>query len=572
MQKIWKERPVDKTTEADLIAQGQPKLVARLLSQRNIEAEQAKGFIASPYNAISHPYTLKGVEEAARLFINKALQKKSVAVIGDYDADGIVSSVMIKELCNVFDMKCEVFIPSRLEHGYGLSEKSIKAFKEQVKNSIPDLLIVVDSGSNNEDEIKQLKDFGISSIIIIDHHIVDESKISKSADALVNWRLGDSQEMCACGEVFQFIRGIRWLTKKVNPIEFLSYAAIGTLSDVMPIIGDNRIIVENGLATYALDQVMASGLNSLFRNVGIDNTNASQEDILFKIAPRINAAGRLESPYPAYRLLIEYNTATADLMAEALSECNDERKILQKKIQKEAFQLVEDHQDKYQHGIVVYNPEWHIGVCGIVAARLVDRFHKPSLVIGNHNDILKGSGRSLDNIDLKAILDDCKDSFEGYGGHKLAAGVTLKKEAVDKVNESFNKACEKYYINSKAPDEFNYYDISLKPKALCLKIAKALRKTVYPYCKQFNPEPVFRLKDATIIDVKVFGGGGSVMVFSVSKDGEDSTMQFKMFYPDFGTEIDGRQADVYFSFPQSTEADQWGEPNLSVKDIVFKKS
>jgi single-stranded-DNA-specific exonuclease len=566
----WKIREFDKGKEKAFLDAGIKPFVARLLAQRNIDANNVSDFIDSPYGNLSHPHTLHDVENAAKLFCDVALKKGNIAVIGDYDCDGVLSSVMIKQLCTRFGLKCKVFLPSRINHGYGLTTDALETFKEGLSGSVPDLLFIVDCGSNNEKEVQNLREFGIGKIIIIDHHIIDESKKSKSADALISWHLSGTEEMCTCGEIFQFIRGIRWLTKKVEPIEFLTYAAIGTIADVSPLLGDNRIIVKNGLSKDALNHLTSVGFNSLMRTSGLYSDAVTQKDIQFQIAPKINAAGRLLVPDLAYRLLVETDINVSESMAESLVDCNNKRKKLQKKIEKEAIKMIESEPDSYSHGIAISNYKWHIGVAGIVASKLVEKFYKPVLVIGENNGIYKGSGRSLPNINLKQIMDDCKDCFVKYGGHEQAAGLTLKEDCIDKINDAFNKACEKYYTETEMPEEVNYYDIEVKAKALSIKVAKSLVDTLYPYCNQFNPEPVFCLKDAIISKPEM--GGSKIwplLSFNVSRDGVESEMRLKYFTHEFGTEVDGRSADIYFQFPQNLEGNKFGSPAIDVLDIIF---
>jgi len=564
----WKPREINAEKEEQFLDKGIHKLVARLLAQRDIK--DIEGFLAPDYKKLSHPHTLNDVKKAAELFCQVALNKGDIAVIGDYDADGVVSSVMIKQICIRFGLKCNVFLPSRLEHGYGLTPESLEAFKTKMGDSIPDLLFIVDCGSNNESEVKLLKDMGIKHIIIIDHHIIDESKLSKSADALISWHLSDSLEMCTCGEIFQFIRGIRWLTKKIDPIEFLSYAALGTIADVSPLIGDNRILVRNGLTSEALNNITSVGFNALLRSSGIYSSFVTQKDVQFQIAPKINAAGRLLIPDLAYKLLVEPDIATSEKMAATLADCNDKRKQLQKKIEKQAIKMVESDRDKYPHGIAVANYKWHIGVAGIVASKLVEKFYKPVLVIGENNGIYKGSGRSLPNVNLKEIMDDCKDVFQKYGGHESAAGLTLKNDCLETVNARFNEACKKYYKETTIPEEVNYYDIELKVKAVSIRVAKKIVDSLYPYCNQYNPEPIFCIKGVTLCRPET--GGSKIwplLSFNVAKDGIESELRMKFFTPDLGTEVDGRTADVYFKFPQNLEGNKFGPPCVDVLDVIF---
>jgi len=569
---MWKLREKDKDKEQALLKQGQDKLTARLIAQRNkIDIATASNFIATDYKDLSHPYTLNGIKEASEMFCRAVKNKETIAVFGDYDCDGIFSSVMIHELCKNLDHKCKVFLPSRLEHGYGLSKKGIEAFKEFVEDP-PDLLVVVDCGSNNEEEVLALKEWGVKKVIIIDHHLVEESTMSKSADVFVNWHLSKgTDEMCACGEVFQFIRGIRWLTKKVNPLEYLTYAAIGTIADVSPIKGDNRIIVKHGLNEFAVSHVIASGLHALINTCYIKNKTLTTEDVAFKIAPRINACGRISTPRIAYDLLIERNMVTADLRVSDLNEFNKERKAMQRGIATDASQMVKDNPESYRSGIMVWNPVWHIGTVGIVASRLVEEFKVPAVVIGKQGDLYKGSGRSLGNINLKHILDDCKDLFESYGGHALAAGVTLKPDSLDKANSLFNNACKKYFKSNVFPNEDMYYDATLKIESVSMELAEGLLNSMYPYCKQSNPEPIFRLSDVKIDETDIKEGDGWTLIkLYVEKGGVRMPYMLKMFSSKFGSEINGQQADIYFSFPQNFDVNQPHAFQLNLIDIDLK--
>lgn len=565
---MWKIRPHSSSNEASFFSSVKDRLIARLLSQRNISPESVGDFLSCDYKTLAHPHSLNGVKEAADIFCEVAKQKGSVAVYGDYDADGILSSVMIKELCNVFKLKCRIFLPHRLDHGYGLNEKSLKSFKEFIKDHPLDLLIIVDCGTNNEEEIKELKK-SIKSIIIIDHHIVDEAVISKSADSLINWRLNNTEEMSACGEVFQFIRGIRYLTKKVDPIEFLSYAAIGTIADVTPLGLNNRIIVRNGLREEALNSVRGCGLNALIRKSKVWGT-LTQQDIAFKIAPRINASGRMSRPEIACKLMIERDHTTAEKVANILNKYNDERKNIQKKVETEAIKMVRENEDKYKHGIAVYNEDWALGVIGIVASKLAEAFNKPAIIFGKHDGVIKGSGRSVNGVSLKSIMDNCSEVFEKYGGHDAAAGATLKSDLpIDEVNEKFNEACQKYYETSEPVSAVRFYDAELKAETVSDECINKLGKNLYPYSNELNPEPIFLISNVLLTDTELIEGKNwKLLIFQGIKDKKKIGKKMKMFCNDnkvLGTEINGLFADIYFKLPQSTSDD------LSVEDLVFHK-
>ena len=566
---MWKSKEIDTIKEASLIKTGMHKLLARLIAQRDIKLESVEKFISSDYNDLSHPNNLHDVEKAARIFCDNVLNKGEVAIIGDYDVDGIVSSTMLQELCNVFEIDCTVFLPSRLEHGYGLNPKTIAAFTDGLE-VIPDLLIISDCGMNSRNEVEELRSLGISKIIIIDHHTGETDNIATNADALISWHLSNGlNEMCACGEVFQFIRGIRWITKRVDPIEFLTYAAIGTVADVSPIIGDNRIIVKNGLTEYAINHVLGAGLNAMLKQARIHPASLTQEDISFKIAPKINAVGRMYHPDIVHGLLIERDIKSAEKLADYITTYNVERKEVQSKIEREAKKIVELGQ--FTHGILVYGEDWHIGVVGIVAARLADTYDKPSLVVGYRNGVWKGSGRSAHGINIKEILDLCPEIFEGYGGHAGAVGLTLRKDCLDTASQVFNEACKKYLkghpLGGDNPDK--YYDAKLKLQVVTPQICRKLLE-LYPYCKEHNPEPIFSLVGVKIVEpTYIEKDTWRLLKFYVEKDGYKIPYYFKTFAPPCGLEIEGRKANIIFSFPQKTEdsANRYFSFELNAVDI-----
>jgi len=482
-----------------------------------------------------------------------------------------MSSAMLSELCSGFKLDFSVFLPSRLEHGYGLNKTSIEAFKASLK-APPDLLIMTDCGSNNYKEIEELKKFGIKNIIIIDHHIVGDA-ISSNANALINWRMNKHEEMCSCGQVYQFIRGLRRFTKKVNPIEFLTYAAIGTVGDMSPIVGSNRIIVRHGLQGYSIDHVSADGLNAMMGKSYINTQDLTQEEVAFKIVPQINAAGRISLPNISYDLLIEHDHAKAELMEDQLVEHNTNRKKIQKKIADQAIAMVKKNIQDYKHGIFVCAPNWHIGVVGIIASKLVEEFNRPSIVIGKHKDIWKGSGRSIEGISLKDILDSMpEDSFAAYGGHDGAVGVTVGTNTPSiEINKAFNKACKVKYKEQSFPDDLNYYNAELKIGSVNIDTAKLLMENLYPYGED-NPAPVFLVKDVVVSEANLREGEGwSLITFAIAKGGETAGLKMKMFNPKFGTEVSGTTCDIYFKFPQNVSKNKFGLPQLEVIDVNIKK-
>ncbi|MFA5312477.1 MAG: DHH family phosphoesterase [Methanomassiliicoccales archaeon] len=547
------------------------KLLSRLLAQRNISVDDVDAFLSCDYKGLSDPFAIKGMEKAVRIFCDAIKQKKKIAVIGDYDCDGIFSSVIIREACRMLNTSCKVFLPSRMEHGYGLNDRTIEAFQEVVDDV--GLLFLLDCGTNNNKEIDRLKSCGIEKVIVIDHHIVDPDTVSLSADVLINYHLCDCQEMCAAGLAFQFVRGLRKLTSKIDPVEFLSYAAIGTIADMSPVIGDNRIIVRHGLDAYAMNRVVASGLGALKRSARIFDDHLTQEDVSFRIAPRINAVGRLEDPIMAYGLLVEQDQLEAEIISTYVDSSNRKRKEVQHEVEFAVEATVES--GSHKHGILVYSPDWHIGVVGIVASRMAETFHKPALILGQHKGIIKGSGRTWNGINLKEILDSCSEMFVTYGGHAEAAGVTLKPEYVKTAAALFDEACRKYceeHIASGSPDR--QYDAEIPISKVTFDVARLLLEKMYPYSDKENPEPIFKLSGVTAINAELTEGDSwRVLKFECTKDGVKAPMSFKMFGYQYGTEISGMTVDIYFSFPQKLTSKAGYPVALNVMDLaIYEKN
>jgi|GEM_PF-1236668 len=565
---MWTKKEHDKIKEVELRKDGSHRLLARILSQSPLKPSEISEFLTTDYQKLNEPFELNDVEKAARLFIQHAKNKSRVGIIGDYDCDGVVSTTMLYELCRNFKMQCVPFLPNRLKHGYGLNDKTVQAFKDRTKTA-PDLLFVTDCGTSNPKEIKQLKEFGVKDVIIIDHHLPGK-EVSENADALISWHFtNDFNEMCACGQAFHFIRGIRWLTKHVDPIEFLSYAAIGTLADAQPVIGDNRIIVKNGLTRYALDHVSATGLNSLIKAKVKFADVITQGDIEFRIAPMINATGRIETPDLAFRTLIEHDHVLADKMAKKVNEINDQRKELQGFVEQGAMEKVKKIEAK--NGVVVFDENFHIGVVGIVASRVVDETGLPALVIGKHNGVWKGSGRSVPGINLKEILDSCNFMFDKYGGHAAAVGVTIKEEYLQKAQGIFDNACAEYVKKHKADGMLSkMFNASLKFGAVNEETAKVLVDKLSPYCKEHNSEPIFQLKDVRITSTTFREGAGwRVLTFKVYKGEELLDHKFKWFSPKYDKQIEDEPVDIYFTFPQHWDnSKRFEQFDLTIVDVV----
>jgi single-stranded-DNA-specific exonuclease len=532
-------------------------LLARLLSQRKIP--DIDNFLNPPSKAHLHLRNLaqiRNLKETCDLLIEVKKNNGSASVIGDYDVDGIMSSYMVKRICEILDVECNVFLPSRFEHGYGLNAQTLASFLAfTVENKTPELLLILDCGSSSEKEIRKLKSFGIKKIAIIDHHIFKEENFSKSADTVVNWRMNEnSEEMCTCGLVY-LLASLMFDEAHLsidNVLELLFLAAIGTIADVTPIIGDNRIIVKQGLSFFN-NCLTSKGLSTLIGLCKLNNKTITQEQVGFRLAPRLNAVGRLGSPQEAFDLLVSKDKDEIDDIIQVLEITNKNRQEIQGSILEEAIGMFNEKEMEY--GILLVNPKWNIGVVGVVASEIAEKFHKPTVVIGREKGVLKGSGRSIKGISLIKILDLCSEMFDKYGGHDYAAGVALKKKYLDKSIKMFNDACQKVFVEeNKNCNKEVFYDAVLKPSSISEDTYKIVN-LLYPYCDINNPEPVFKLSEVAVslVDRKE----NPNWVLSILKiDGIN--FKFKTFSEEIGCCKEfGKKANVYFKFPQSYD-EKWG--------------
>jgi single-stranded-DNA-specific exonuclease len=546
----------------------QNKIASVLLSSRNIQDLDV--FLSPSFKGMSDPSSISGCDKTAEMFASAISNKWKVAVIGDYDVDGVVSASMLKMFFNAFKTECYVFLPHRIDHGYGLNAKTIKAFLTQCP-FVPDLVIASDCGTSSEKEIVQLKEAGIKAVAVIDHHKPNDGMFSNSADVVMNWRLSSgAQETCTAGQIFHLARRFSngYLNGKKMPKElsaFLPMAAVAIVADVMPISGDNRIVVRKGLERIRSSPV---GMVALAEKCGMTAEGSiSQKDVAFRMAPRINAAGRIGSPVDAFDLVMEDDPIAASAHVESLTAWNKERRGMQKDIEKQAIEQA--RASGFKNGIMVYSQDWHVGVVGIVASKVVEEFGVPAIVIGETEGKRKGSARSVQGVNVKAVMDSCSKVFEAYGGHEMAAGCTLNKDFYETAAFEFDAACAAWYKEHGRPESTRYYDMDLDILDLNVSTAEALKETLYPYCSVLNPEPIFRMSSVLITRFDQKSGDGWVRTsFRCNKDGRESGLRFVTFDANIDESIEGKKADIYFSFGQNTTGD-W-PPDLEVVDIIEK--
>ena len=416
-------------------------IVGKLLVDRGIQtALEAKKFFRPQLTELLDPFLFQDMDKAVER-LNEALgNRERILVYGDYDVDGCTAVALVYKFLQQFYSNIDYYIPDRYEEGYGVSHKGVDyAYQSGVK-----LVIVLDCGIKAVEEIAYAKEKGID-FIICDHHVPDD--VMPPAVAILNAKRADStypyKDLSGCGVGFKFMQAFAIN----NGIEFsqliplLDLCAVSIASDIVPIMGENRILAFHGLRQ--LNSNPSVGMKAIIDVCGLTNREISISDIIFKIGPRINASGRMENGKESVTLLVERNYKAARNEAEKINRYNNQRKDLDKSMTEQANQIVEKLDSQHEHkAIVIYNEEWHKGIIGIVASRLTEIYYRPSIVLTRDDEFATGSARSVSGFDVYTAIESCRDLLENFGGHTYAAGLTMKVENVPEFKRRFTQYVE----------------------------------------------------------------------------------------------------------------------------------
>lgn len=413
-------------------------VLGKLLLERGItSAAEAKRFFRPQLNELHDPFLMNDMSIAVER-LNQAMgRKERILVYGDYDVDGVTAVALVYKFILQFYSNIDYYIPDRYEEGYGVSKKGVDyAAETGVK-----LVIVLDCGIKAVDAIAYAKEKGID-FIICDHHVPDE--VLPPAVAILNAKRLDStypyEHLSGCGVGFKFMQAFALN----NGIDFhqltplLDLVAVAIASDIVPIMGENRVLAYHGLKQ--LNSNPSVGLKAIIDVCGLSSKEITMSDIVFKIGPRINASGRIQNGQEAVALLIEKDFALALAKANQINEYNETRKDLDKSMTEEATKLVIDEEDLNQRkSIVIYNETWHKGVIGIVASRLTETYYRPAVVLTRTENLATGSARSVTGFDVYKAIESCRDLLENFGGHTYAAGLSMRIENVPKFTKRFEE-------------------------------------------------------------------------------------------------------------------------------------
>lgn len=432
-----------------------PLLAQCLLNRGFSEPEPITRFLQPRLKSLADPFLLPNMQAAVERLFAARERGESLVIFGDYDVDGVTSTTLLAEFLGALGWKVNAYLPHRMEEGYGLSQSGVENCLAKFPST---LLLAVDCGSTAVDSIQWLKGQGVDTIVL-DHHQV--STPAPLAHALVNPQLSPAEapsfrELCSVGLAFKLAHALLKQGRTVGlpgAAEFdlrpyLDLVALGTIADLVPLIGENRILVSAGIER--LNSTQRPGLIALKKVACIDGEVGGYE-VGFQLAPRLNAAGRLETAEESLRLLLARDAAEAEPIAQALDSRNRERQKIERSISEEAIGAVRARfNPETDHVIVEGQLMWHIGVVGIVASRVMQEFYRPTLIIGGDGDEWRGSGRSIEGFDLAAALRECDDLLVRHGGHAMAAGVTVKADQIDALRARLNELVRR----SLKPEQF----------------------------------------------------------------------------------------------------------------------
>lgn len=412
--------------------------VAQMLVARGIRtADEARRFFRPQLLELHDPYLMKDMDKAVER-LNEAMgQRERIMVYGDYDVDGCTAVALVYRFITQFYSNVECYIPDRSEEGYGVSLKGVDYAESQgVK-----LVIVLDCGIKAIEEIQYAKDKGID-FIICDHHVPDD--VLPPAVAILNAKRVDNTypylDLSGCGVGFKFMQAFA-ISNAIpfsSLIPLLDLCAISIASDIVPVMGENRILAYHGLRQ--LNNNPSVGVKAVVDVCGLTGKDLTMSDIIFKIGPRINASGRIQNGKESVDLLVERDYDRAYAMAETINCYNEERKELDKRMTVEASKVVAQMPEvDDKSAIVIYNADWHKGVIGIVASRLTEEFFRPAVVLTLDGDIVTGSARSVSGFDVYKAIQSCEDLLDNFGGHTYAAGLSMKLEHVTEFTRRFER-------------------------------------------------------------------------------------------------------------------------------------
>lgn len=474
------------------------KLLASIIINRKIEEEKIETFLNPKRQNFHDPFLMPDMEIAVNRIIKAIENREKIIIYGDYDVDGITSITVLKSFLEDRGIQVGQYIPNRLDEGYGLNKVAI----EKIVNEKYDLMITVDCGISGIEKVKYANSLGLETIVT-DHHEVGENL--PEAIAVVDAKRKDNQYPCrdlaGVGVAFKLIQaiGIKLELEEKEYLKYLDIVCIGTISDIVPLVGENRVITKLGLRL--VEQTKNMGLKSLLMSSGYKNIDSTC--ISFGIAPRINACGRMGHADEALKLFLSNDIYEVNELTKKLNEYNTIRQQKEKAIYEDAVNQIEKNKLYEKSSIIVSGENWHHGVIGIVSSKITDLYFKPSILLCNEGEIAKGSGRSIPGFDLHEALMKCQNEIERFGGHAMAIGITIRKDNFEEFSKGFEKIAKESKIDEIVP--IINIDAKINLNDINKDIVESL-KQLEPFGEE-NKTPIFAFKNLKIDSIRALSEG-----------------------------------------------------------------
>jgi single-stranded-DNA-specific exonuclease len=519
IRKKWKYKNEKVTPEAVRLASEKnniPLILANVLLNRDISESEFEGFLAKSKRSIRNPMSMLDMDKASERIASAIEKKEKIAVYGDYDVDGITSTALLYEFLESAGADVIYYIPDRKDEGYGIN---IMAVNKLIKSGIK-LLITVDCGITAIGEVEFAKLQGMD-VIITDHHTCKE-RIPSAAVAVVNPKQENDEygfsSLAGVGVAFKLVLALA-LKLGLNTGEifdkYCDLAAIGTIADVVPLVDENRIIVEKGL--QQLQNSVRPGIRALLAVAKVDTKKINASTVAFALAPRMNAAGRLGTAVTAVELLLTKDIVEAERIADQLDKENTKRQLTEQEIHNEAIEMIASDPNFQKKKVIVLAKEgWHNGVIGIVASRITERFYRPCILISLDNGMGKGSGRSISSFNLFDALTECDSLLATFGGHSVAAGLSINASDIEEFSKKINKYADEV-LSEEDMLPVVKIDCLLNGQNLTLSTVKLL-SVLEPY-GMGNEKPTFAIKNATVENISTVGAESKHLRLLVNKDG-----------------------------------------------------
>ncbi len=535
--------------------------IARLLALRGIDTyDKAEAFFRSDLNQIHDPFLMKDMDKATARLAEAIRNREKILIYGDYDVDGTTSTAILYIFLKEFGVDVDFYIPHRFKEGYGINQAGIK----HAIDTHADLIVSVDCGITAIEETEQAKEHGID-VIICDHHNVGDT--IPDAVAVLDPKRSDCEYpfdgLSGAGVGFKLIQGT---IKKLGLADKLAYklldlVAISIASDIVPIEDENRILMREGLKR--INSEPRVGIKALAELINLDIGSISTSNIVFSIGPRINAAGRMGDATKAVQLLISDTPAEAKARAHELESINVARRDKDSQTMEEAMAIVDKNYnlDKIS-SMVLHQPDWHLGVIGIVASRLVDTYGRPAVMLSTVDGKIKGSARSIDGFNIYEAFKECEDLLEQFGGHEYAAGLTIAKENLEEFRQR---------INDIAAERLSEEDFKPELRIDCELDLSDIDLRFWKLLSQFEPfgpgnlRPIFVSKDVEVVGVPTIVGKGHLkMKVKQNGSGAFDVIGFNMheYLPVIRNSDDQHQLNIAYSL----EENKWnGRRTLQIR-------